>query len=183
MPNYRRVYVPGGRYFFTLVTYGRRPLLVTPEQVGLLRDAFRKVRKQRPFDIEAAVVMPDHLHCVCRLPQGDADYSGRWREIKKSFSRALEAPSDARRERRVWQRRFWEHAIRDDDDWRRHVDYVHFNPVKHGYVPRAADWPYSSFRRAVAAGWYPEGWGTSEPEGVSGFSSGQLATMEMEAGE
>jgi putative transposase len=183
MPNYRRVYIPGGHYFFTLVTKGRRPLLAGDERVALLRAAFRKVRAVRPFEIEAAVVLPEHLHCVCKLPDGDADYSGRWREIKKAFSRALGAPSDARRERGVWQQRFWEHAIRDDQDWQRHVDYVHFNPVKHGHVMRAGDWPYSSFRRSVERGWYPADWGCVEPEGVAGFSPAQLAAMEMEAGE
>ena len=183
MPNYRRLYIPGGRYFFTLVTHRRRPLLAGPERVALLRAAFRKVLATRPFAIHAAVVLPDHLHCVCQLPAGDADYPGRWREIKKAFSRALGASSDARRERGVWQRRFWEHAIRDDDDWRRHVDYVHYNPVKHGYAARAADWPFSSFRPAVERGWYTMDWGCGDHVDVSGFSPERLAAMEMETGE
>ncbi|TVQ85188.1 MAG: transposase [Chromatiaceae bacterium] len=175
MSNYRRIYIPGGCYFFTLVTAQRRPLLASPEHICLLREAFRKVREERPFAIDAIVVMPDHLHCVLRLPAGDADYSGRWREIKKRFSRALGVPSDARRERPVWQRRFWEHTIRDEDDWRRYLDYIHYNPVKHGRVRQVCEWPYSSFRRAVAQGLYPPDWGLAEPSNV--------AALDLEWGE
>lgn len=123
----------------------------------------RQVRATRPFVIEAMVVLPDHLHCIWRLPAGDADFSSRWREIKKAASRLIAPASDARRERAVWQRRFWEHAIRDADDWRRHVDYIHFNPVKHGLARHAADWRWSSFRDAVARGWSEASWGEAEP--------------------
>jgi putative transposase len=183
MPNYRRVYIPGGCYFFTLVTFQRRRLLGTAEQIALLREAFRRVQATRPFAIEAAVVLPDHLHCIWRLPPDDADYSGRWREIKKAFSSAVGLPSDARRVRPVWQRRFWEHAIRDDEDRRRHLDYIHYNPVRHGLVSRAADWPFSSFRRAVACGWYPADWGAADQPEATDFSAEGLAAMEMETGE
>lgn len=134
-----------------------------------LRAAFGKVRATRPFAVEAMVVLPDHLHCIWRLPPGDGDYSSRWREIKKAASRAIAPQADARGERQVWQRRFWEHVIRDADDWRRHVEYIHYNPVKHGYATRPADWPWSSFSRFVARRWYVRDWGATEPDAVRGM--------------
>lgn len=163
MSNYRRVWVPGGTYFFTVnLLERRRGLLV--EHIDLLRDAFRAARAVRPFHLLAIMVLPDHLHCVWRLPDGDADNANRWAQIKSGFNRALpihERRSSrriARRERGIWQRHYWEHLVRDDDDLRRVVDYVHINPVKHGYVARAADWPYTSFRQWAATGVYPLDW-------------------------
>ena len=170
MSDYRRCFIPGGCYFFTVVTCRRRPLFRDPHQVDLLRKAMRGVMSKRPFEIQAMVVLPDHLHAVWRLPDGDADFSRRWRDIKHDVSRDIDAPVNHRREKPVWQRRFWEHAIRDEDDWRRHLDYVHFNPVKHGLVSCARDWPFSSFRRSVQRGWYDPAWGCVEPEGISGWS-------------
>lgn len=173
MSNYRRVWVPGGTYFFTVnLLERRRGLLV--EHIDLLRDAFRAARAVRPFHLLAIVVMPDHLHCVWRLPDGDGDNANRWAQIKSGFSRALpihERRSSrriARRERSIWQRRYWEHLVRDDDDLRRVVDYVHINPVKHGYVARAADWPYTSFRKWAAKGVYPLDW-AAEPVVLEGM--------------
>nr|WP_298127531.1 transposase [uncultured Pseudoxanthomonas sp.] len=137
MSNYRRVWVPGGTYFFTVNLLERRRCLLV-EHVDLLRDAFRAARAARPFHLRAIVVLPDHLHCVWRLPEGDADNANRWAQIKSGFSRALPAKERrssrriARRERGIWQRRYWEHLIRDDDDLRRHVDYVHINPGSMG---------------------------------------------------
>lgn len=116
------------------------------------------------------VVLPEHLHCLWRLPPGDADFSTRWKKIKAAFSRAQpktelrSASRAAKGERGIWQRRFWEHAVRDEADWRRHVDYIHFNPVKHGHVPRVADWPYSTFHDYVRRGLYPVDWGGGVPE-------------------
>jgi len=164
MPDYRRNRVPGGTYFFTVNLLERRRELLT-SHVEELRNAVRGVRRRRPFHIDAWVVLPDHLHCIWTLPPQDADFSTRWKEIKVTFARSLPAGerlSPVRRvkgERGIWQRRFWEHTIRDDRDYARHMDYVHFNPVKHGHVACAADWPYSSFRRCVVAGIYPEDWG------------------------
>jgi putative transposase len=166
MSTYRRHYLPGGCYFFTVVTYERRPLFKDEERVTLLRSAMRDVMSRRPFEIQAMVVLPDHLHTVWRLPDGDDDYSRRWRDIKHHVSRQIDTPLTPRREKSVWQRRFWEHAIRNEDDWKRHLDYVHFNPVKHGLVSRARDWPYSSFRRAVEKGWYAPDWGCEVPEAI-----------------
>lgn len=153
MSDYKRTYVPGGGYFFTVVTKDRRPLFDSEYTVGLLRRAFQAEMNRRPFEIEAMVVLPDHLHCIWRLPEHDMDFSSRWREIKKYVSRHL-GP-----EKTVWQPRFWEHLIRDQVDWRRHLDYIHYNPVRHGLVQRPRDWRHSSFRRAVARGWYLEQWG------------------------
>jgi len=166
MPRYSRAFVPGGTFFFTVTLLERRRALLT-EHVDVLRQAFRAVRARRPFAIDAIVILPDHFHTVWTLPPNDADFSARMRLIKTYFCRAvppterLSARRAAKGERGIWQRRFWEHAIRDDHDLRRHVEYIHYNPVKHGHVLRVADWPHSSFHRYVAAGAYPPDWGGS----------------------
>ncbi len=163
MPNYRRHLVPGGTYFFTLNLLDRRSRLLV-DHIDVLRAAVRTVRARAPFHIAAWVVLPEHLHCIWTLPPDDADYSGRWHALKTLFATAMPPtePRSAARlrkgERGIWQRRFWEHTIRDDRDYAAHMDYVHFNPVKHGLAARAADWPYSSFHRCVARGLYPEDW-------------------------
>jgi putative transposase len=167
MSNYRRAVIPGGVFFFTVVTYNRRLVFNCEENVEVLRQAARNVRARKPFEIDAMVVLPDHLHCIWCLPDNDCDFSGRWREIKKAVSRAIDPDSDTRNERKTWQRRFWEHAIRDEDDWRRHMDYIHYNPVKHQYVNKPADWPWSSFEHCVARGWYDPSWGSYEPESIA----------------
>ena len=164
MPQYIRYRIKGGCYFFTVVLADRTSALLT-DNITSLRAAFRKVRKAHTFEIEAIVILPDHLHCVWTLPAGDDAFSLRWRQIKSAFSRQLtdtEQRSKSRvkqGERGIWQRRFWEHAIRDEQDFRRHVDYIHYNPVKHGYVERVVEWEYSSFNRYLAQGIYPENWG------------------------
>jgi len=165
MPNYRRHRVPGGTYFFTVNLLQRRPNDLLVRHVELLRAVVRDVRLRWPFHIDGWSVLPDHLHCIWTLPVGDTDFTTRWRLIKAGFARRLpvaEGRSRVRRvrgERGIWQRRFWEHAIRDDRDYAAHVDYLHFNPVKHGYVARVGDWPYSSFGRCVAQEMYPADWG------------------------
>jgi putative transposase len=157
MTAYRRNLVAGGTYFFTLNLADRRLPLLT-DNIGLLRAAFRYTRHRHPFAIDAIVILPDHLHALWTLPEGDSDFSTRWRLIKTTFSRGLPltervSPSRSReRERGIWQRRFWEHTVRDSGDFARHADYIHFNPVKHSYVKRAQDWPFSSFHRMVRRG-------------------------------
>lgn len=173
--DYRRAKIPGTSYFFTVVTEHRRPLLI--EHIDRLRAAFRHVREKRPFRMEAIVVLPDHLHTLWTLAEGDNDYSTRWMLIKRKFSSGLSAvpsnPSQAsKREKGLWQRRFWEHCIRDQRDWRKHLDYIHYNPVKHGLITRVSDWPYSSFHRFVERGWYSEDWGAEV--------SVQMRDMELE---
>ena len=166
MPNYRRFRHPGGTWFFTVNLLDRRGDLLVRE-IELLRAVIADVRRRHRFVIHAWVVLPDHLHCVMELPAGDADFALRWRMIKLGFSMGLpnaERRSGSRQrrgERGVWQRRFWEHLIRDEDDYRAHIDYVHINPVKHGLVKRVIDWPYSTFHRLVAQGVYPVDWGGS----------------------
>ena len=167
MPDYLRSRVPGGTYFFTVNLLDRnRPLLV--ENVEHFREAVRRVRELMPFHIDAWVVLPEHTHALWTLPNGDADFPRRWQAIKMAFSKRIESgetlsPSRrSRGERGIWQRRYWEHTIRDDRDYAVHMDYIHFNPVKHGLVAEAADWPYSSFRRAVAMGLYPPTWASSD---------------------
>ena len=161
MSNYRRSRVAGGTYFFTLTLEDRRSRLLI-DHIAILRDAVRKARAARPFKIDAWVVLPEHMHCIWTLPAGQSDYSARWRDIKIRFVKALPnteavSASKARRgERGIWQRRFWEHAITSERDYYAHLDYVHLNPVKHGLVKRAVDWPYSSFHRYLAAGFYQE---------------------------
>lgn len=156
MVLYRRNFVPGGTYFFT-VTLADRTSSALVDQISTLRTAFRIARQERPFTIEAIVILPDHLHAIWTLPSGDSDFSGRWRRIKAHFTRRLVAagvPAERHRngEYALWQRRFWEHTIRNEIDFERHVDYVHFNPVKHGLVSRVRDWPYSSFHAYVRRG-------------------------------
>jgi putative transposase len=159
MVRYRRNFVPGGTWFFT-VTLADRTSSALVDHVGALRTAFRIARRERPFAIEAIVVLPDHLHAIWTLPSGDSGFSGRWRRIKAHFTHRLVAagvPVERHRngEYALWQRRFWEHTIRDEIDFERHVDYVHFNPVRHGLVSRARDWPYSSFHVHVRRGLLP----------------------------
>ena len=169
MSNYRRTVIPGGVFFFTVVTHERTRIFTSEERVETLRAAFRKIMAVRPFYMDAVVILPDHLHCLWRLPAGDGDFSGRWREIKKSASRQIDARTNHRRERSVWQRRFWEHTIRDEEDWQKHMDYIHYNPVRHGLAARPGDWPWTSFNRAVACGWYEKSWGDSEPTKIIGM--------------
>ena len=174
MPNYRRAFVPGGCWFFTVNLLDRRRRLLT-DHIDALREAMRRTQRRHPFTIDAMVVLPDHIHTVWTLPEGEADFSLRWRLIKIEFAKAVpktEARSNvrvARGERAIWQRRFWEHLIRDDEDFRRHVEYCYINPVKHGLVGRVYDWPYSSFHRDVRAGAFPLDWaGDSAVEGNFG---------------
>ncbi len=150
MSNYRRSYLPGGCWFFTVNLQNRHSDLLT-RHIDHLRAAIACAKRKRPFQINSWVVLPEHMHCIWTLPEGDSDYSGRWREIKKSFTRALA-------QSQIWQPRFWEHAIRNDEDYRRHMDYVYINPVKHRLVGRVSDWPYSTFHRDVRQGLYPEDW-------------------------
>jgi putative transposase len=163
MTNYRRNILPGASYFFT-VNLADRHLNLLTDHIELLRASFREVRARHPFTIEAIVVLPDHLHAIWTLPNGDADYAMRWRQIKSTFSRGLPAgerlsASRANKgERGIWQRRYWEHTLRDDEDFARHIDYIHFNPVKHGHAADASAWPYSSFQRMVRLGYYPQDW-------------------------
>lgn len=165
MTNYRRTRLPGAIWFFTVNLAERAGNRLLIEHVDSLREAFTYVRSRHPFDIEAIVVLPDHLHCLWRLPEGDTDYATRWALIKARFSRTvpkgetLSASRVSRGERGIWQRRFWEHLVRDDRDFARHVDYIHYNPVKHRHAPAAAAWPYSSFGRFVARGVYSVDWG------------------------
>ena len=180
MPQYRRAVVPGGTFFFTVVTYRRQPLFAVSAARNCLRAAVQEVRAAKPFTVDAWCLLPDHLHCVWTLPEGDSDFSGRWRRIKGVFTHDFRrvfrrvptvrsASRAARGEQSVWQRRFWEHVIRDEDDFRRHVDYVHYNPVKHGYVDRPGDWRWSTFHRHVRDGMYDPDWGAVAPRTISGL--------------
>jgi putative transposase len=172
MPNYRRSIVPGGTFFFTLVSWQRRPVLCNPDIRASLREAITTVRAIHPFAVVAMVLLPDHLHCVWELPAGDSDFAVRWAMIKRFVTKRIagsgngahSAPyGSASRMRRhegcLWQRRFWEHQVRDQPDLTRCLDYLHWNPVKDGYVRAVIDWPFSSFHRYVKQGYYPSGWG------------------------
>lgn len=159
---YRRNFVPGGTYFFTVTLADRRSKLLV-DQIDRLRNAFRVARRERPFTVDAIVILPDHLHAIFTLPSNDLDFPGRWRRIKGRFSSGLiEASIELNRrpngDLMLWQRRFWEHTIRDESDFARHVDYIHFNPVKHGLVKQVGDWPYSSFHQYVRNGILPHDW-------------------------
>jgi putative transposase len=172
MTSYRRNFVPGGSFFFTVNLADRRLSLLTVH-IELLREAFRQTRQRHPFTIDAIVVLPDHVHAVWTMPDGDSDFATRWRLIKSTFSRSLprsepvSASRAAKGERGIWQRRFWEHAIRDEEDFGRHVDYVHINPLKHGLVGRMREWEASSFHRYVKLGIYPADWaGDASQDGI-----------------
>jgi len=224
MPDYRRARVKGGTFFFTVVSYRRRPILCDKGIRAAIRQAVYVVRNERPFDIDAWVLLPDHLHCVWTLPPNDADFSMRWAMIKKYVTKtahgarsapydsrpsavgcvsrtgtndARSAPYDSRpgvvgcvsrtvtngarsapnkpqskirrHEGFLWQRRFWEHTVRDNKDLKRCLDYVHWNPVKHGHVSRVADWPFSTFHRYVRQGVYGPDWGGSVAIDDRGF--------------
>ena len=172
--QYRRAKIPGGTYFFTVVTYRRDKILCAPVNVMLLRQIFKKVMERHPFNIDAFVLLPDRLHCIWTLPQGDSDFSMRWRLIKSYFTRKCQKPVGwveqsetqqkissrlKKKEQTIWQRRFWEHLIRDDQDLIQHVEYIHYNPVKHGLEKAPKDWEYSSFHRYVRNGVYDSEWG------------------------
>ena len=164
MTSYRRAYRAASTYFFTVNLADRQGTLLV-DHIDALREAVRYTCQRHPFAIDAMTVLPDHLHAVWTLPPGDADHSLRWRLIKGFFSRRI--PHGEHRclsriskiERGIWQRRYWEHLIRDQNDLRRHVDYTHYNPVKHGHVSRAADWPHSTLHREVRAGRLSADWG------------------------
>jgi putative transposase len=173
MSVYRRFFIPGGTYFFTVVTYERRPILTDPLGRSCLRAAIRNVQANRPFEVIALVLLPDHLHAIWTLPPGDSAYASRWSQIKESFTRLFLASGGTegfrnatrvrRRERSVWQRRYWEHTCRDEDDLKRCIDYIHWNPVKHGLVERVQDYPWSTFHRFARLGDYDVDKGIAHP--------------------
>lgn len=177
MPNYRRAFAPGGTFFFTQVTFNRSPFLLGDLAREALHAAIAECQERWPFELDAIVLLPDHLHAMWTLPSGDSDYSRRWGWLKKTFTqRYLRAggtespvsPGKRRDGRRgIWQAKFWEHTIRDPDDLNKHLDYIHYNPVKHGYVRCPHAWPYSSFRRWVRRDVYAPDWqcvcGTAAP--------------------
>lgn len=174
MTTYRRNFVPGGSYFFTVNAAERRSRLLI-DNIGLLRRAFRDARRRHPFTLDAIAVLPDHLHAIWSLPEGDSDFAVRWQLVKSAFSRGvprgepISASRRRKRERGIWQRRYWEHTLRDEDDFARHVDYILFNAVKHGHVRRVRDWPFSSFHRMVRLGIYPQDWAGGPTEAEGGF--------------
>jgi len=161
--HYRRNYQQGGCYFFTLVSHQRRPILTHPDIRHALRKAIEAVRQKAPFTILAWVLLPEHLHTLWQLPDNDAAYSMRWNQIKRRTSQ--QCPHLAP----IWQRRFWEHTIRDEADFAAHFDYIHFNPVKHGHVNRVSDWVYSTFHRHVKNGIYPRDWGDTYSEAAINY--------------
>jgi putative transposase len=176
MSEYRRHYVPGAMVFFTVVTHERRKLFEYELARRCLREAIAVVRAKRPFTMDAIVVLPDHLHTIWTLPENDNDFSVRWRRIKAEFTERFLAAGGQegersasrlkRKERGIWQRRFWDHVIRDELDFERHLDYIHFNPVKHGYAKGPRDWPFSSFQRWVDFGVYEANWGCTESDSL-----------------
>ena len=174
MSHYRRSQAAGGTFFFT-VTLARRDHPLLANHIDLLRSSYRDTAQRFPFNTVAICILPDHLHAIWQLPVDDADFSTRWSTIKSGFSRALppaperSASKELKREKGIWQRRFWEHQIRDEADLQSHIDYVHYNPVKHGLVNSVSDWPYSSFHRYVRQKILQPDWGRMvEPVGQFG---------------
>ncbi|MFH0780659.1 MAG: transposase [Pseudomonadota bacterium] len=180
MSTYRRIKAQGGTYFFTVVTYRRQRFLCDEPVRTALREAIREVQAACPFTIDGWVLLPDHLHCIWTLPEGDGDFSKRWAMMKRFVSKRcgsellreewLTESKRKRNESTIWQRRYWEYMISDEGDFLRHMDYLHYNPVKHGLVQSVKDWPYSTFHRYVRDGVYPEDWGgVRDGEMESGF--------------
>lgn len=177
MPNYRRSFIPGGTYFFTVKTERNAPVFGEISAVRLLGTVIREAKQRWPFRINAIVVLPNHLHAIWSLPPGDVGYSTRWAWIKKEFTKRYLASGgqeqvtsvsrQKNRRRGVWQRRFWEHTIEEGRDYEAHFDYIHWNPVKHRYVTCPVDWQHSSFHRWVRAGVYPKNWGSGDREPTS----------------
>ena len=169
MPEYRRSFVAGGTYFFTVVTYKRQLIFNTSLARRLLRAAWLDVSQRFPFSTDAVCLLPDHLHCIITLPPDDFNYPMRLREIKRLFTRTYHSQIEEhfkrnasrvkRSEATIWQRRYWDHTIRDEKDLNNHLDYIHYNPVKHDYVQKLSDWPWSSFHRYVRLGVYEKEWG------------------------
>jgi putative transposase len=165
--KYRRQLIPNASYFFTVVTHNRRAIFNNEQSIDILRKAFREVRVKYPYTIDAIVILPDHIHCIWTLPENDTDYTTRWRLIKTWFTKhcnsALLVEADdsrkGRNQQAIWQHRYWEHVIRDEADLKNHIDYIHYNPVKHGLVTSVRDWPYSSFHQYVRKGWIDADWG------------------------
>jgi putative transposase len=173
MSQYRRVRVNASSFFFTVVLADRSSTLLVDE-IDRLRNVYRTVRERRAFDTGAICILPHHIHAIWAMPEGDTDFSVRWNLIKGGFSRGLEqrprSPSKiVKREKGIWQRRYWEHAIRDEADLERHIDYIHFNPVKHGHVTRVSDWQHSSFHRYVERGLLTKDWGGDMKEMAGSF--------------
>jgi putative transposase len=161
MSQYRRLYIEGGVYFLTLVTHDRKPILCEKPSIERLKLAFHYAKNKFPFQINGLVILPDHLHCILQLPEKDDDFSKRINMIKRYFSIGMKAPINHRREKNIWQKRFWEHCIRDDNDYKKCLDYIYYNPVKHGYVKAPHEWAFSTFKRDVAKGIYERNWARS----------------------
>ncbi len=168
--QYRRSSAKGATFFFSVVTHKRCPILCHEANVALMKEAFQTIIKKHPFTIDAFVLLPDHLHCIWTLPENDNDFAMRWRQIKGHFTRGCRdefkekrtAAQLARGEQAVWQRRYWEHQIRDDADFIKHVEYIHYNPVKHGFTKSPKAWPHSTFHRYVKQGIYQRDWGAGD---------------------
>lgn len=183
MPHYRRAFIKGGTYFFTVVTHERMPILTDERTRHALREAIDSARRTHPFVIDAWVLLPDHLHCIWTLPDGDSNFASRWAIIKRRVSKALgerltsgtrlSDSRHARHESGIWQRRYWEHLVRDEADFQRCLDYLHWNPVKHDHVTRVSDWPYSTFHRYVERGAYPADWGGDMAVSEKGAAFGE----------
>ena len=165
MVNYRRNFIKGGCYFFTVNLKNRQSTLLI-DAVNQLRSSFSYVHSKKPFEIIAIVILPEHLHCIWQLPENDKDYPARWKSIKSHFTRQLkktgiQISKNKHNEHNIWQRRYWEHTIRNENDLTRHIDYIHYNPVKHGWVKSVSDWKYSSFHNYVKKGSLPLNWGNN----------------------
>jgi putative transposase len=168
MPSYRRRHIPGAYVFITMVTHERRRVFASARWRDLLRECIEFVRKDHPFEMTAMALMPDHLHMLWKLPESDTDYSQRISLIKRRFTYTYlrnggeESTSTTSRQRQrvrgVWEKRFWEHTIRDARDFHLHLDYIHMNPVKHGLASSPSDWKWSSFHRFVERDWYEPDW-------------------------
>jgi len=168
MSNFKRIYLPNRSYFFTLVTADRQPLFAEKNNIQLLNAAFHYVQARKPYRTEAICILPDHLHCIWTL-QHDCNYSIRWQMIKTHFSRRYRNQYPELKQKKIWQPRYWEHTIRDQKDFDKHFDYIHYNPVKHSLVKSVKDWQFSSFTKFHGQGFYDDDWGSAEPGSIVGM--------------
>ena len=164
--RYRRANIKGGTYFFTINLANRKKTLLTDE-FDKLRSSFNHVKRYHPFLLDAMVVLPDHLHFMMTLPENDNDFATRLMLIKSGFSRQITCNEKislsrkSKRERGIWQRRYWEHLIRDENDFATHINYIHYNPIKHGFVDKASDWQFSTIHKFIKNGIKPTNWGSN----------------------
>jgi len=171
MPDYRRFYIPNSITFITCVTRDRYPYLKSKSDIDLFFSTLARVKEIKPFELMAYVVLPDHFHWLMKVDQSSGNFSKVMHSIKRNFTQNYKQAHNVQKSISIWQRGFWDHVIRDERDLEIHLDYIHWNPIKHGCVNKPSNWPYSTYRDWEGMGIYDLGWGCVEiPENISGLN-------------